>query len=143
MKFASTILSLAALFSVALASAEDVQYNTIYDDPSYSLNGVACSNGPHGLVTAGFNTIGDLLALPGSPSVGGAFAVSGWGSPECGSCWNLEYNGNSIYVIAFDTISSGFDLSLTAMNELTGNNAVALGTVNAIATQVSRSDCGL
>jgi hypothetical protein len=102
-----------------------------------------CSNGPNGLVTDGFNTIGALTALPPHPGVGGVFAVSGWGSPECGSCWRLEYNGNHIHVIAIDTISDGFDLSLGAMNELTGGNAVALDSVEAFATQVGQFHCGL
>ena len=138
MKFASTILSLAAIFSVA--SADIVRYNQIYDNPSYPLDGVACSNGPNGLVTDGFDTLGQLPTFPG---VGGVFAVSGWGSPECGSCWRLEYNGNRIHVIAIDTISDGFDISLAAMNTLTGGNAVALDSVDANARQVSKFHCGL
>ena len=137
MKFTSTLLSLAALFSVA--SADIVRYNQIYDDPTYSLNGVACSNGPHGLVTDGFDTLGDLPTFPG---VGGVFAVSGWGSPECGSCWELTYKGKSILVTAVDTISDGFDISLKAMNILTGGKAVALDSIDAVATKVSRTHCG-
>ena len=136
MKFASTILSLAALFSVA--SADIVRYNTMYDNPSFPLNDVACSNGDHGLA-AKFGTLGGLPTFPG---VGGVFAVSGWGSPECGSCWELTYKGKSILVTAVDTISDGFDISLKAMNILTGGKAVALDSIDAVATQVSRTLCG-
>ena len=138
MKFASTIFSLAALFSVA--SADIVRYNTIYDNPSFPLNDVACSNGPNGLATAGFPTLGKLPTFPG---VGGVFAVSGWGSPECGSCWKLSYKGNSILVTAVDTISDGFDISLKAMNILTSGHAVALDSIDAVATQLPRIHCGL
>ncbi|KAN0137829.1 Cerato-platanin [Lactarius tabidus] len=138
MKFTSTIISLAALFSVASADIRVVRYNTIYDNPNYSLNGVACSNGNNGLVT-NFPTLGKLPTFPG---VGGVFAVSGWGSPECGSCWKLRYNGNSIYVTAVDTISDGFDISLEAMNILTGGQAVALDSIDAHVRKVSRSFCG-
>ena len=134
MKFASTLLSLAALFSVV--SADTVRYNKIYDDSSNSLDGVACSN----LVTDQINTLGDL---PTFPAIGGVFAVSGWGSPECGSCWELTYNGKTIYVTAIDTISDGFDISLGAMNTLTAGNAVALDSIDASATQVPRFYCGL
>jgi hypothetical protein len=138
MKFPSTIPFLAALFSVT--SADIVRYNTIYDNPSFPLNDVACSNGANGLVTAGFATLGKL---PTFPVVGGVFAVSGWNSPECGSCWKLSYKGNSILVTAIDTISDGFDISLKAMNELTGGKAVALDSIDALATQIPRIHCGL
>jgi hypothetical protein len=136
MKFTSTIISLAALFSVA--SAEIVRYNTIYDNPTTSMNIVACSNGDNGLVTR-FPTFGDL---PTFPSAGGVFAVSGWNSPECGSCWRLRYKGNSIYVTAIDMISDGFDISLEAMNLLTNNQAQALDSIDAHARQVHRNFCG-
>jgi hypothetical protein len=102
-----------------------------------------CSNGPNGLVTDGFNTIGALTALPPHPAVGGVFAVKGWNSPECGSCWKLTYKGKSIYVTAIDTISDGFDISLKAMNLLTNNQAQKLDSIDAQATQVAASFCGL
>jgi hypothetical protein len=107
--------------------------------PTTSLNNVACSNGNNGLVTKGFPTFGKLPSFPG---VGGVFAVKGWNSPECGSCWKLTYGGKSIYVTAIDTISDGFDISLKAMNILTNNQAQALDSIDAQATQVARSFCG-
>ncbi|KAN0137838.1 protein SnodProt1 [Lactarius tabidus] len=137
MKFTSTIISLAALFSVS--SADIVRYNTIYDDPGTSLNNVACSNGKNGLITKGYSTFGSLLSYPG---IGGVSAVKGWNSTECGSCWKLTYNGESIYVAAIDTFSDGFDISLKAMNTLTNNQAQELDSIDAQATQVSRSFCG-
>ena len=137
MKFTSTILSLVALFSVA--SADTVRYNTIYDNPSTSMNDVACSNGPNGLVSR-FPTFGSMPTFPG---IGGVFAVGGWNSPECGSCWKLSFKGNSILVTAIDTISDGFDISLKAMNELTGGCAAVLDSIDAVATQVPRIQCGL
>lgn len=137
MKFTSTIISLAALFSVA--SADIVRYNTFYDNPGTSLNDVACSNGDNGLVTKGFATFG---SLPSFPAIGGVFAVSGWNSPECGSCWELTYNGKSIYVTAIDTISDGFDISLEAMNILTSNQAQQLDSIDAYAKQVGACFCG-
>ncbi|KAH9036135.1 hypothetical protein EDB85DRAFT_2273817 [Lactarius pseudohatsudake] len=54
MKLTSTIISLAAFFSVA--SADNVRFNTFYDNPQTLLNNVACSNGNNGLVTKGFPT---------------------------------------------------------------------------------------
>ena len=138
MKLTSTIISLAALFAVA--SADKVRYNTFYDNPSLSLNNVACSNGPNGLVTRGYPTFG---SLPTFPNIGGVYAVKGWNSPLCGSCWRLTYKGKSIYVTAIDTIFEGFDLSLGAMNSLTNGKAQELDLVNAQATQVDAWHCGL
>ncbi|KAH8987209.1 Cerato-platanin [Lactarius akahatsu] len=140
MKLTSTIISLAALFSVA--SADNVRYNTFYDNPQMSLNNVACSNGPNGLITKGFTTFG---SLPTFPDIGGVYAVKGWNSPLCGSCWKLTYKGtgNWIHVIAIDTISDGFDLSLRAMDFLTNGKARELDLINAQATQVDKSFCGL
>jgi hypothetical protein len=136
MKLTSTIISLATLFSVA--SADIVRYNTFYDNPSTSLNNVACSNGDNGLVTAGFPTFGSLPSFPG---IGGVSAVKGWGSPECGSCWELTYGGNSILVTAIDTISDGFDISLAAMNILTNGQAQQLDSIDVTAKQVKKHFC--
>lgn len=62
---------------------------------------------------------------------------------QCGSCWTLTYNGNSINVLAIDHTDTGFNLALEAMNGLTNNQAEALGRIDATATQVDASVCGL
>ena len=140
MKLTSTIISLAALFSVASADTEVVRFNTFYDNSQTSLNNVACSNGRNGLVTKGFPTFG---SLPSFPNIGASQAVGAWNSPLCGSCWELTYNGNTIYVTAIDTVGNGLDLSLQAMNTLTNGLAQELDSVNVQATQVDESYCGL
>ena len=89
----------------------------------------------------GFTTFG---SLPTFSNIGGAGAVAGWNSPNCGSCWKLTYNGTSINVLAVDHSAAGtFNIALTALNKLTHNQAVFLGRVNAQATQVASSVCGL
>src|SRR6266702_61546 len=71
-------------------------------------------------------------------------SFKGWNSTLCGSCWQLTYGGNSIYITAIGTISDGLDISLKAMNILTTNGkAQQLGVVNAQATQADRWHCGL
>ncbi|KAI9433894.1 Cerato-platanin-domain-containing protein [Lactarius indigo] len=104
MKLTSTIVSLAALFSVAFAD------NWIHD-PRFTAH---------------------------IPKHCGVYAVGGWNSPQCGSCWRLTYKGKSIYVTAIDTIFDGFQLSLGGMNALTNGKARVLDRVDAKATQV---DC--
>ncbi|KAH9026150.1 Cerato-platanin [Lactarius hengduanensis] len=138
MKFTSTIVSFAALFSVALAV--DVRYDTAYDNAQASLTTVACSDGTNGLLTKNFTTFG---SLPSFPNIGAAQAVGGWNSPACGSCWKISFGGKSINVIAVDHAGDGFNLSLEAMNTLTNGHAQELGVINAQATQVDPSQCGL
>ena len=144
MKFTSTILSLAALFTVASArptpSASIVRSNTFYDNALTSLNDVACSNGDNGLVTKGYS---NFASLPSFPFIGGVSAVKGWNSPECGSCWELSYaaTGNTIYVTAVDTISDGFDISFIAMDVLTDGQAQQLDSINVQAQEVATSNC--
>jgi hypothetical protein len=135
MKFTSTIISLAALFSVA--SAETVRHNPIFDNAWSSLNTVACSNGAHGLVDK-FPTFG---SLPSFPNIGSGFAVGNWHSPKCGSCWKLTYKYESIYLTAIDTISAGFEISLDAMNTLTNGKAGILDSIDVEATEVNKKFC--
>ncbi|KAI9433901.1 Cerato-platanin [Lactarius indigo] len=137
MRLSSTMVALAALFST---STDHVRYNTYYDHASTSLNNVACSDGKNGLITKGFTTFG---SLPSFPNIGGVFAVKSWNSTYCGSCWELTYEGDTIYVTAIDTVGDGFDLSLKAMNTLTDGKAKQLDVVSAEATQVDESYCGL
>ena len=138
MQFTSFVLTLAAL--CASVFAVTVSYDQTYDNASGSLDTVACSDGPNGLETKGYTTFG---SLPHFPNIGGAAAVAGWNSPQCGTCWQLTYNGKSINVLAVDHTDSGFNIALEAMNTLTNNQAVFLGRVDATATQVAASQCGL
>jgi hypothetical protein len=132
------IISLVALFSVA--SAIDVRYDTAYDNSQSSLDTVACSDGANGLLTKDFTTFG---SLPSFPNIGAAQAVGGWNSPACGSCWQISFGGKSINVTAVDHAGDGFNLSLEAMNTLTNGQAEQIGIIDAQATQVDKSYCGL
>ncbi|PSR87105.1 Cerato-platanin [Coniella lustricola] len=117
-----------------------VSYDTTYDNAATSLGVTACSDGANGLETKGYSTLG---SLPGFPYIGGAPAIAGWNSANCGTCWTLTYNGHSINVLAVDVGSGGFNLAEEAMNALTNNQAVALGRITATATEVDASVCGL
>ncbi|TFY72516.1 hypothetical protein EVG20_g478 [Dentipellis fragilis] len=122
------------------AATVNVRYDQTYDNSGESLSVVACSDGPNGLLTKGFTTFG---SLPTFPNIGAAQAVAGWNSPSCGTCWRLTYNGTSINVIAIDHAGDGFNLSLEAMNTLTKGQAVFDGIVQATATQLTSTQCGL
>ncbi|CDO74206.1 hypothetical protein BN946_scf185043.g258 [Trametes cinnabarina] len=138
--FTALILTFTAL--VSSACAVTVSYDQTYDNKSGDLHTVACSDGPNGLLTKGFTTFG---SLPHFPNIGGAAAVAGWNSPNCGTCWKLTYagTGKSINVLAVDHTDAGFNIALEAMNTLTNNQGVFLGRIDVTATQVAASQCGL
>ncbi|KAF8061675.1 Cerato-platanin [Lyophyllum atratum] len=143
MRFTAILAPLALLPSVALAVT--LSYDTAYDNSGASLATVACSDGPNGLLTDGFTTFG---SLPKFPHIGGAAAVEGYDSSNCGTCWELTYTNTkgvkkAINVIAIDHAQAGFNIALTAMDELTGGQAVHLGRVDVASKQVAASVCGL
>jgi hypothetical protein len=145
MKFTSFVAGIIALALSTLTLATAVSYDETYDKSSGSLNSVACSNGEHGLIPRGFKTFG---SLPNFPYIGGAEAVAGWNSPNCGTCWELTYtNGQgkktTINVLAIDHAKSGFNIALKAMNKLTNGEAKQLGRVDVVSKQVADSKCGL
>ncbi|KAL7281976.1 Cerato-platanin [Trametes coccinea BRFM310] len=138
--FTALILTFTAL--VSSACAVTLSYDQTYDNASGDLHTVACSDGPNGMLTKGFTTFG---SLPHFPNIGGAAAVAGWNSANCGTCWKLTYagTGKSINVLAIDHTDAGFNIALAAMNTLTNNQAEFLGRVDVTATQVDASQCGL
>ena len=150
MKFTACLASLLAFAVVPALGAAltgiTVAYDTAYDDGSASLDTVACSNGANGLETLGYTTLG---SLPNFPNIGAAYAVAGWNSPACGTCWQLTYTNargvsTSLNITAVDHAgANSFNIALNAMNKLTNNQAVALGRVPVTATQVPSSGCGL
>jgi hypothetical protein len=125
-------------------SAFTAAYDTAYDDAKRSLSSVSCSDGPNGLLTRNFTTLG---SLPKYPFVGGAPAVTGWNSPGCGTCWTITYTnangtGKSINLLAIDG-SSNYNMPTAAMNELTDGQAIFLGRVPVTDVNVPPSVCGL
>lgn len=138
MQLSAAVLAILAALAAPIL-ADTVSFDTVYDDPSVSLDEVACSDGPNGLLTKGFTTFGSLP----TKNIGGAAAVAGFNSPQCGSCWELTFNGTSINVLAIDHAGSGFNIAEGAMNALTNGQAAFLGRIDATATQVNASACGL
>ncbi|PNY29933.1 Protein SnodProt1 [Tolypocladium capitatum] len=141
----SHILSLAALSCVAsaitAAHAPAVSYDPGYDIADRSLTSVSCSDGHNGLITRkGWSKQGEI---PKFPYIGGAEAVAGWNSPNCGTCWKLDYDGKTINVLAIDHAAAGFNIALNAMNALTNGQAIQLGRVDAVATQIDAASCGM
>ncbi|KAG5643568.1 hypothetical protein DXG03_000663 [Asterophora parasitica] len=142
MKFSAILASLSVL---PVALSVTLSYDSSYDNSKRSLSTVACSDGAHGLITAGYKTFG---ALPKFPHVGGAAAIAGWNSAKCGSCWQLTYTNpkgvkKSINVLAVDHADKGFNIALAAMNELTGGQAIQLGRIDVASKEVAASACGL
>ncbi|KAF9793146.1 SnodProt1 [Thelephora terrestris] len=137
MRFISIISLLAAPFVI---SATRVSWDSVYDQGMQSLATVTCSDGSNGLLTKGYNLFKDL---PTFPNIGGFSGVAAWNSPDCGTCWNITYQGETITVTVIDHTDDGFNLSEEAMNTLTDDQAESLGAVDAISVQVDISLCGL
>ena len=114
-------------------------YDATFNNRADSLNNVACSNGPNGLVSR-FPTLGDI---PNFPFIGGAFDVV-WNSPNCGGCWNITNptTGSSVQITAIDTAGSGFNIAQEAFEKLNGGQ-IGQGVVDVVANKVAASVCGL
>ncbi|KZT02579.1 uncharacterized protein LAESUDRAFT_716784 [Laetiporus sulphureus 93-53] len=69
--------------------------------------------------------------LPAFPCISGAFAITEYDSPACGTCWELTYNNTSINLLAIDTV-----------NALMQGEDEKVGFIYATATQVDASACG-
>ncbi|TBU41348.1 Cerato-platanin [Dichomitus squalens] len=146
MQFKTFTLSILAAFiptalGATTSSSVSVSYDQTYDNGSNSLATTACSDGSHGLLTKGFTTFD---SLPSFPYVGGAGVIPGWNSDQCGTCWELSYNGKSIHVLAIDHADAGtWNIALAALNDLTNGQATEVGRVDAVAALVDSSVCGL
>ncbi|KAI1791500.1 immunomodulatory protein [Ganoderma leucocontextum] len=108
---ALTLAALAFLTPSALGATDatmTVSYDESYDSKSASLAPVAPSDNPHGLLTKGYST---FSSLPHFPNIGGTAAIAGWNPAQCGTCWQLTYNGRSINVLAIDHADWGFKAS--------------------------------
>ena len=139
MKSFASILITSALSLTA--SAVTVSYDTGYDDPSRSMTAVSCSDGANGLITRyNWQTQGQITNFP---LVGGSDSIPGWNSPDCGTCWQLSYDGQSVNILAIDSAAQGFNIGEQAMNALTNGQAEMLGRVEADVQQVDVSACGL
>ncbi|KAL6812949.1 eliciting plant response-like protein [Trichoderma sp. SZMC 28013] len=135
-----TSLLTAATLIVA-STATYVSFDPGYDDPSRSLNDVACSDGVNGLITKyHWQTQGEVSNFP---YIGGVQGIE-WNSTQCGTCHRLEYGGRSIHILAVDAAyNGGYNIALKALNTLTDGHALEWGHVDAVATQVSIKECGL
>ena len=111
-------------------------FDATFDNPSGSLNGVACSNGDNGLVTK-FPTFGDI---PTFPYIGGAPGIA-WNSPNCGGCWRLTNVATGAWIVmtAVDSAAT-FNIAKGAFEALNGGQ-IGQGTLDVIADQVSPSWC--
>ena len=60
----------------------------------------------------------------------------------CGSCWNLDYNGKTMFIMAVDASpGQGFNIGKQAMDELTNGEGIFRGSVEVTYTRVDASYC--
>ncbi|KAJ5325466.1 Cerato-platanin [Penicillium brevicompactum] len=142
--FLATLNLATAAPAPAVAQTVSVSFDPKFDVGTSSLNTVTCSDGPNGLVTAGFT---DFASLPSFPRIGGAPTVEAWNSVNCGACYEIHYANDkfeeTITVLAVDSAPGGFNIGKQAMNLLTRNQADQLGRIDATYIKVADSVCGL
>jgi len=111
-------------------------YDQTFDNPSYSVNNVACSNGANGLASK-YPTLGDF---PNFPYVGGAYDIV-WNSTNCGSCWRITNQANNVWILitAIDTAGAGFNIAREAYENL--NNGEIGNTLIVYAQKISDHPC--
>jgi hypothetical protein len=112
-------------------------FDTTYDNPSGSLNNVACSNGANGLA-ARFPTFGNS---PTFPFIGGVPGVV-FNSPNCGGCWRLTSKSGSLIMTAVDSAGSSFNLAREAFVTLNGGQ-IGQGVMDVLVEEIDRSVCGI
>ncbi|KAI1791554.1 Cerato-platanin-domain-containing protein [Ganoderma leucocontextum] len=145
----SAFAPVATLLALPAARGQDmgtpvnvsVSFDQTYDNGNNSMEIVACSDGINGLITRnGWTTFSQAS---GFPNIGGSFAVAGFDSPNCGTCWQLFFapTNQTLNVLAIDTAPGGFNIALEAMNVLTNNASVDLGRVEMTAVQVDATGC--
>ncbi|KAG9312667.1 Cerato-platanin [Chiua virens] len=137
MKFLSmlAVLSAAVSPSIAQSGSVKVTYDSLYDNPNWSLGNTACSDGPNGLQSK-WPTLG---VIPGYPAVGGIPGLT-WNSPLCGTCWQLSYvdSANMAHHIKITAVDAAFTFNLAedAFAGWAGPSGVAAGSIAATAVQV-------
>jgi hypothetical protein len=133
MKLISTITSFVALFAVT--SAIHVRQDSKYDNPKALLSSTAC-----GVLAKKYHTFDSLKSFP---FIAAAQATIPQGDSDvisnpkntCGTCWQISYQGKSVFVEVVDHIAAGFSLSSKAMTMLSG------GVLDAQVTTVDMSYC--
>ncbi|KAI5282751.1 hypothetical protein KEM54_002626 [Ascosphaera aggregata] len=142
-KMQFSLVSMFCLASAALAapaSILSVTYDRTFDNAHTPISTLACSDGENGLLNHGWTFLGQV---PSFPRVAGISAISGWNSPNCGTCWKVTYNGTSVRVLGVDVAGHGVNMGLKTMNRLTNHQAESLGEVQATVEQVHVNECGL
>ena len=111
-----------------------VTWDSYYDRKNVKTDHVTCSN-----LSRRYPYFKDF---PHFPYIGGAYNVK-WGSPYCGTCWNLTNlkTKRTISIAVIDHTYNGYNISKEAFNVLNGGK---LGgrTLLAEAKQVAPHYCG-
>ncbi|KAI1788138.1 hypothetical protein LXA43DRAFT_665181 [Ganoderma leucocontextum] len=107
-------------------------------NPNTPLGSLSCSS-TFNKKFPQFHTLGDLPTAPFYGEVPGAVD----GSPKCGSCWKLQYDGKEpVYMIAVDNAAM-FQLGKAGFEKFAGQKGFDKGSVDAKATEVSPEFCHL
>ncbi|KAL6690932.1 eliciting plant response like protein [Trichoderma pleuroticola] len=132
------LFRIAAVVAPVSAEVVSATFDPLYDDPSRSLNTVACWR-----KNIGFMPNLDWQLQQDAVGFIGLDSIDRLNSAKCLSCWTLEYNDKTISLLALDSAESGIVMSLDALQFLTDGRARELGRVDVHAKEVDTSECGL
>jgi hypothetical protein len=62
---------------------------------------------------------------------------------QCGTCFQVTFQGVSIYFLAIDIAGDGVVLSKSSMDKITGGQSTAKGAVDGTVVQVNGTNCNL
>jgi Cerato-platanin len=137
------LVSLLATLSICTAQAPrrtTASWDAAYDVANSSMETTACSS------LSNTEYIEAFGQLPRFPLIAASFFVTGQGAAECGSCWELTWNGRKnpmrIHVVVMDAATRGFVLSKRAMDALTSGQATKLGRIDVEYQRALPSACG-
>ncbi|KAF2770212.1 Cerato-platanin [Teratosphaeria nubilosa] len=133
-----TSIATTLLAAASYAAATRVSYDTVYSDKSLSLTRTPCSYGSNGLMTKyGWKNVGEIP----TKYVGGSSDVAAWNSDKCGQCYQVDYNGKTIHMLAIDYAGNGLNIAKGGLDELTNGNAYYIGVIDATVTKVDLGSC--
>ncbi|KAF9821182.1 hypothetical protein IEO21_00790 [Rhodonia placenta] len=129
---------LVLMFSpIALAqSTVSVIWNSDYDTSSTGMNTTTCAT----VLDQSYPTFG---AVPTFPYLTGASFVTDSNTTGCGTCWSLVSDVGRTTVVVINGAADGFVITEEAANDLTDHHQFLWYTVQANATQLDASVCGL
>lgn len=114
MRFPNTFIVLGSFLITTYAQMQvSVSYDQVYDNAAEPIADIACSNSFGSIISLGqIPAFANVWGFPKSRAtfhkvhtnlvqIGGSPTVSGYGSPNCGKCYSLTYQGTTVSKLSY------------------------------------------